>query len=66
MGFLDFLKRWFGPNEDLQQNKPQDNIKKENMKAKSNKQNDDKGFHPEILYLINKDYAEYIDFVEVK
>jgi len=68
MGFLDFLKRWFGSNEDLPQNKQQDNIKKktENMKAKMNKQNNDKGFHPEILYLINKPYAEYVDFVEVK
>lgn len=25
----------------------------------------DKGFHPEILYEINKDYAEYVDFKEV-
>ena len=25
----------------------------------------DKGFHPEILFLINKQYAEYVDYEEV-
>ena len=25
----------------------------------------DKGFHPEILFLINKPYAEYVDYEEV-
>ena len=25
----------------------------------------DKGFHPEILFLINRPYAEYVDFKEV-
>ena len=24
-----------------------------------------KGFHPEILFLINRPYAEYVDFKEV-
>lgn len=26
----------------------------------------DKGFHPEILFLINKQYAEYVDYVMKK
>ena len=25
----------------------------------------DNGFHPEILFLINKQYAEYVDYEEV-
>lgn len=68
MGFLDFLKRWFGFDEDNIQDKPKENIKKEsnNMKAKTNKLDDDKSFHPEILFLINRPYAEYVDFVEIK
>jgi len=24
------------------------------------------GFHPEILFLINRPYAEYVDFKEIK
>lgn len=25
-----------------------------------------KGYHPEILFLINRPYAEYVDYKEVK
>lgn len=25
----------------------------------------DRGFHPEILFLINRPYAEYVDFEEM-
>ena len=35
------------------------------MKAKKSKVNDDKSFHPEILFLINRPYAEYVDFEEI-
>lgn len=29
-------------------------------------ENVDMGFHPEILFLINRPYAEYVEFKEVK
>ena len=25
-----------------------------------------KGFYPELLFLVNKPYAQYVDFVEIK
>lgn len=33
---------------------------------KSKTENVDIGFHPEILFLINHPYAEYVEFKEVK
>ena len=39
--------------------------KKEAVKS-SGTVNLDKGFHPEILFLINRPYAEYIEFEEIK
>ena len=33
---------------------------------KSKTENVDTGFHPEILFLINRHYAEYVEFKEVK
>jgi len=35
-------------------------------RKKSGTANLDKGFHPEILFLINRPYAEYVEFEEVK
>ena len=35
-------------------------------RKKSGTTNLDKGFHPEILFLINRPYAEYVEFEEVK
>ena len=69
MGFLDFLKVWFGTKEEpkRESKKKEEPIKenKEDMKAKKSKANDDKSFHPEILFLINRPYAGYVDFEEV-
>ena len=69
MGFLDFLKRWFGSNEEPKKEikKKAEPIKtnKEDMKVKKSKINDDKSFHPEILFLINRADTEYVDFEEV-
>ena len=69
MGFLDFFKAWFGTNEEPKRKtkKKIEPIKenKEDMKAKKSKVNDDKSFHPEILFLINRPYAEYVDFEEI-
>jgi len=69
MGFLDFFKAWFGTNEEPKKEtkKKVEPIKenKEDMKAKKSKVNDDKSFHPEILFLINRPYAEYVDFEEI-
>jgi hypothetical protein len=69
MGFLDFLKIWFGTNEKhkRESKKKEESIKenKEDMKAKKSKVNDDKSFYPEILFLINRPYAEYVDFEEI-
>jgi len=69
MGFLDFLKRWFGSNEEPKKEtkKKTEPIKtnKEDMKVKKSKIKDDKSFHPEILFLINRPYAEYVEFEEV-
>ena len=33
---------------------------------KSKPENANMGFHPEILFLINRPYAEYVEFKEVK
>lgn len=33
---------------------------------KSKTENVDMGFHPEILFLINRPYIEYVEFKEVK
>lgn len=33
---------------------------------KSKIENVDMGFHPEILFLINRPYTEYVEFKEVK
>lgn len=33
---------------------------------KSKPENVDIGFHPEILFLINRPYIEYVEFKEVK
>ena len=60
MGFLDFLKTWFGTKEEPKKNS-EPKIK-DDMKRKSK---DDKSFHPEILFLINRPYAEYVEFEEV-
>ena len=69
MGFLDFLKRWFGSNEEPKKETKKKaepiKTKKEDMKVKKSKINDDKSFHPEILFLINRPYAEYVEFEEV-
>ena len=69
MGFLDFLKAWFGTKEEpkKESKKKEESIKenKEDMKAKKSKVNDDKSFHPEILFLINRPYAEYVEFEEI-
>ena len=43
------------------------NFKNDNNMKKSKKtQMNDKSFHPEILFLINRPYAEYVDFIEIK
>ena len=34
-------------------------------KKKSGTANLDKGFHPEIMYMVNKPYAEYVDYKEI-
>lgn len=49
---INFIKKMFGH-------------KKEAVKPSSGTANLDKGFHPEILFLINRHYAEYVDFKEV-
>lgn len=49
MGFVKFLKDLF---------------KQMNKNKKSKKSNMDKSFHPELLYLINKNDAEYVNFIE--
>lgn len=49
---INFIKKMFGH-------------KKEAVKSSSGTANLDKGFHPEILFLINRPYAEYVDFKEV-
>ena len=61
MGFLDFLKTWFGIKEEPKKNS-EPKIK-DDMKRKIK---DDKSFHPEILFLINRPYAEYVEFEEIK
>ena len=61
MGFLDFLKNWFGYKEEPKKNS-EPKIK-DDMKRKTK---DDKSFHPEILFLINRPYAEYVEFEEIK
>lgn len=68
MGFLDFLKTWFGtknkPNKDNKKTEP---IKEnKDMKSKNSKLNNKGGFHPELLFLVNRPYAEYVDFEEIK
>ena len=67
MGFLDFLKTWFSSKEKpIKENNEQKSSKEnKDMKSKKSKSNLDKGFHPEILFLINRPYAEYVDFEEV-
>ncbi|MBR6908157.1 hypothetical protein IKN40_06880 [bacterium] len=35
------------------------------INKKSGTANLDKGFHPEIMYMINKPYAEYVDYKEI-
>ena len=68
MGFLDFLKAWFGIKEEPKKevNQKNDSLKEnKEMKTKIKKSSNDKGFHPEILFLINRPYAEYVDFEEV-
>ena len=67
MGFLDFLKFWLGSKEPKSEVHQKNDSSKENkeMKTKIKKSSDDKGFHPEILFLINRPYAEYVDFEEV-
>lgn len=65
MGFLDFLKAWFGAKEETY--KKTEPIKEnKDMKSKSSKSNNKGGFHPELLFLINRPYAEYVDFEEIK
>ena len=65
MGFFDFLAKWFGSKQETPQ--PKQEQKQNNMKKKAEKYSvDDKSFHPEILFLINRPYAEYVDFIEVK
>lgn len=54
----------------LKKNKKNNENNKNDMKTKEkikygSTASLDKGFHPEILYVINKDYAEYVDFKEV-
>ena len=49
---INFIKKMFGH-------------KKETVKQSSSTANLDKGFHPELLFLINRPYAEYVDFKEV-
>jgi len=58
MGFFDFIKLWLTSVG----NKPKTEPKTETKEMNDNC--DDKSFHPEILYLINKDDAEYVDFIE--
>ena len=68
MGFLDFLKFWLGTKEEPKSevNQKNDSSKgNKEMKTKIKKSSNDKGFHPEILFLINRPYAEYVDFEEV-
>lgn len=62
MGFFDFIKRWFNSIENEPKTKPKPESKTETKEMNDNY--DDKSFHPEILYLINKDDAEYVDFIE--
>lgn len=33
---------------------------------KSKTENADMGFHPEILFFVNRPYTEYVEFKEVK
>lgn len=42
-----------------------DNMKKKEKIKYGSTADLSKGFHPEILYAINKDYAEYVDFKEI-
>ena len=68
MGFLDFLKAWFGSKEEPKNEvnqKHESSKENKEMKTKKSTVNDDKSFHPEILFLINRPYAEYVDFEEI-
>ena len=62
MAFFDFIKRWFNSVGNEPKTEPKTESKTETKEMNDNY--DDKSFHPEILYLINKDDAEYVDFIE--
>lgn len=70
MGFWDFLTKLLSTNKkdivdnDNQLNNHNNVNEKVNNKMKTTKK--DNGFHPEILFLINKDDAEYVEFTEIK
>ena len=46
-------------------NKKNDNMKRKEKIKYVSTADLSKGFHPEILYEINKPYAEYVDFKEI-
>jgi len=68
MGFLDFLSKLFGTKEEPKKEtkRKSEPIKEKDMKSKNSKSNNNGGFHPELLFLINLPYAEYVDFEEIK
>lgn len=69
MNIFNFIKKiFFKKSQETKNTKLQDNkFKNDNNMKKSNKtQINDKSFHPELLFLINRSYAEYVDFVEIK
>lgn len=63
MGFINnLIKKIFGINSKKQNN----TTNMSSTKHASKTSNLDKGFHPEILFLVNRPYAEYVDFEEIK